>query len=78
MGGGSYPTAEVQPVYSTAPADWATYKQINRKKPGPCLIVLWFEMTLDSTIFCRFYYINHAKINAREINKHKNFPKIQN
>ena len=24
MGGGSYPSAEVQSVYSTAPADWAT------------------------------------------------------
>ena len=23
MGGGSYPSAEVQSVYSTAPADWA-------------------------------------------------------
>ena len=23
FGGGSYPTAEVQSVYSTAPADWA-------------------------------------------------------
>ena len=23
FGGGSYPSAEVQPVYSTAPADWA-------------------------------------------------------
>ena len=24
LGGGSYPSAEVQSVYSTAPADWAT------------------------------------------------------
>ena len=26
MGGGSYPSAEVQSVYSTAPADWASSK----------------------------------------------------
>ena len=25
MGGGSYPSAEVQSVYSTAPADWAIF-----------------------------------------------------
>ena len=25
MGGGSYPSAEVQSVYSTAPADWAKF-----------------------------------------------------
>ncbi len=26
FGGGSYPTAEVQSVYPTAPADWAIYR----------------------------------------------------
>ena len=31
-GGGSYPSAEKQSVYSTAPADWAIYQIRERKR----------------------------------------------
>ena len=53
LGGGSYPSAEVQSVYSTAPADWA----IHRVK---CHTVLFQKIQLSiSTQFRRqkqFYF----------------------
>ena len=36
MGGGSYPSAEVQSVYSTAPADWASQIHVPQLFQLPC------------------------------------------
>ncbi len=38
--GGSYPSAEVQSVYSTAPADWAKIKKRRRKN----IALMYFVM----------------------------------
>ena len=51
IGGGSYPSAEVQSVYSTAPADWATNNLCYKPIPNNTEFLFMEKQNLRKEIF---------------------------
>ena len=69
LGGGSYPSAEVQSVYSTAPADWAFLDEItcSREKFKPLISTQVWQDPFVLSYVCSVSQINQSLFTMRGV-----------